>query len=267
MKMLSKIVVFVGSLLFSVTSALAGIQKLNTNAIDNGQEVGIVNSNDEYLDNSKLNLRPSSNIIPLLNGYYDVGSTAFRFEDGYFENVDTTSATVTTLNGGRIGEVMMYVSVSTPTRWVVCHGQSLSTTTYSALYAIIGYSFGGSGANFNIPDFRGIFPKGAGQQGTASFAGTNYTGTLGTYTQDKLQGFQIGGATGGTTYYGWTADAGNRPNGSAVASNSMPYLNSTVQGNAAGWYPQSNGSNGTPRVGNTTEPASLGIHFYIYAGI
>jgi microcystin-dependent protein len=44
-----------------------------------------------------------------------------------------------------------------------CDGRSLATTgTYAALFAAIGYQWGGSGANFNIPDFRSRVPVGAG---------------------------------------------------------------------------------------------------------
>ncbi len=42
--------------------------------------------------------------------------------------------------------------------WLLCNGTSISTTTYSGLFALIGYAFGGSGANFNLPDARGRVP-------------------------------------------------------------------------------------------------------------
>jgi microcystin-dependent protein len=35
--------------------------------------------------------------------------------------------------------------------WLKCDGRSLDTTTYSDLFNVIGYSFGGSGSNFNLP--------------------------------------------------------------------------------------------------------------------
>jgi microcystin-dependent protein len=44
--------------------------------------------------------------------------------------------------------------------WLYCNGTSVSTTTYAKLFAAIGYSYGGSGAGFNIPDFRGCFLRG-----------------------------------------------------------------------------------------------------------
>ena len=47
-----------------------------------------------------------------------------------------------------------------PSGWLACDGSSVSTTTYANLFGIIGYAYGGSGANFNIPDFRGCFLRG-----------------------------------------------------------------------------------------------------------
>jgi microcystin-dependent protein len=38
--------------------------------------------------------------------------------------------------------------------WLLCNGRSLLVAQYPLLFAIIGYSFGGSGANFNLPDPR-----------------------------------------------------------------------------------------------------------------
>lgn len=45
--------------------------------------------------------------------------------------------------------------------WLLCDGSAYSTTTYDALYALIGFTFGGSGANFQVPDLRGRFVRGS----------------------------------------------------------------------------------------------------------
>jgi microcystin-dependent protein len=39
--------------------------------------------------------------------------------------------------------------------WLKCDGRSLNINTYSKLFAVIGYSFGGSGDNFNLPSPAG----------------------------------------------------------------------------------------------------------------
>jgi microcystin-dependent protein len=49
---------------------------------------------------------------------------------------------------------------------MICDGRSLVTTNYPDLFAKIGYNFGGSGTNFNIPNLQGIFPGSYGTQGT-----------------------------------------------------------------------------------------------------
>jgi len=43
-----------------------------------------------------------------------------------------------------------------------CDGSSHPVASYPALFGVIGYDWGGSGANFNVPDFRGRSPLGAG---------------------------------------------------------------------------------------------------------
>ena len=49
-----------------------------------------------------------------------------------------------------------------PADWLLCDGTSYPTTTYPDLFAAIGYAFGGSLANFNVPDFQGRSPMGTG---------------------------------------------------------------------------------------------------------
>jgi microcystin-dependent protein len=58
------------------------------------------------------------------------------------------------------GTVVHYGGSSTPpSGWLLCDGSAISRTTYSALFDIIGTTYGtGDGVNtFNIPDLRGRF--------------------------------------------------------------------------------------------------------------
>lgn len=73
-----------------------------------------------------------------------------------------------------VGVIWEYAGNVAPTGWAFCDGSSKSTTdpAYAALFAVIGYRHGGSGANFNLPDRRGRVPIGY-QAGDALF------GTLG----------------------------------------------------------------------------------------
>jgi microcystin-dependent protein len=48
-----------------------------------------------------------------------------------------------------------------PSGWLELDGSSLSTTIYPNIFAAFGYTYGGSGGNFNLPDTRGKSPFGA----------------------------------------------------------------------------------------------------------
>lgn len=68
--------------------------------------------------------------------------------------------------GVPVGSGALWFTSTPPTNWLLCQGQSLATTgTYAALFAVIGYTYGGSGANFNLPNPQGAFPFGAGGSG------------------------------------------------------------------------------------------------------
>jgi len=58
------------------------------------------------------------------------------------------------------GAVIYHASSTPPTGFIKANGASLSTSTYAALFASIGYTFGGSGGSFNVPDLRGEFLRG-----------------------------------------------------------------------------------------------------------
>ncbi len=50
-----------------------------------------------------------------------------------------------------------------PSYWAQCDGRSMNIAQNSALYALLGITFGGNGTtNFNLPDFRGRVPIGLG---------------------------------------------------------------------------------------------------------
>ena len=56
---------------------------------------------------------------------------------------------------GIVGEVIAYASSSIPVGWLSANGASVSTTTYSRLFAVIGYTYGGSGDTFSLPNLSG----------------------------------------------------------------------------------------------------------------
>jgi microcystin-dependent protein len=65
--------------------------------------------------------------------------------------------------------------------YMECDGRSLSTTTYSALHDVIGYSFGGSGGAFNIPNLTGdtgVVGASPAEMTSTKVASTSNTATL-----------------------------------------------------------------------------------------
>lgn len=57
-----------------------------------------------------------------------------------------------------IGEVRLILTTSIPTNWFACNGASKVAATEVDLFAAIAYRFGGSGANFLLPDLQGRIP-------------------------------------------------------------------------------------------------------------
>ena len=58
------------------------------------------------------------------------------------------------------GTVMWFAADSAPNGFLKANGASLDTSTYSELFSVIGYTFGGSGNTFNLPDLRGEYVRG-----------------------------------------------------------------------------------------------------------
>jgi microcystin-dependent protein len=71
-----------------------------------------------------------------------------------------------------VGSGALWFTATPPANWLICDGSSLSTAApYDKLFAIIGYTYGGSGANFNLPNLVDKFPIGAGSNALAASGG------------------------------------------------------------------------------------------------
>lgn len=66
-----------------------------------------------------------------------------------------------------LGVPLDYLGTTAPPGWAFCYGQALSRATYSALFAVLGTTYGaGDGSTtFNIPDFRGRVAAGKDDMG------------------------------------------------------------------------------------------------------
>jgi microcystin-dependent protein len=126
------------------------------------------------------------------------------YTTSWFELGNFTQNTAVISGGGPyspfftpVGMVTPFASATAPTGWLLCDGSAKSTTTnpeYTALWGIIGTSFGGSGASsFNVPDLRGRTVVGVG-------AGTEITGVLGTV--QGVKDVTLTASQSGTTAHG-----------------------------------------------------------------
>ena len=65
---------------------------------------------------------------------------------------------------GTIGEIRMFAGNFAPSTWAFCQGQLISIASNTALFSILGTTYGGNGqTTFALPDLRGRMPIGAGQ--------------------------------------------------------------------------------------------------------
>ena len=63
-----------------------------------------------------------------------------------------------------IGEIIMFAGNFNPRGWALCQGQILSIAQNTALFSILGTTYGGNGqTTFALPDLRGRVPVGQGQ--------------------------------------------------------------------------------------------------------
>lgn len=73
----------------------------------------------------------------------------------------------------RTGVINAFGGTTPPTGALLCDGSAVSRTTYAALFAIIGTTYGvGNGTTtFNVPDLRQRFPLGKAVSGTGATLG------------------------------------------------------------------------------------------------
>jgi microcystin-dependent protein len=98
-----------------------------------------------------------------------------------------------------IGEIKMLMPTTasySPPNYLLCDGASYSVFGFSALFSAIGYSYGGSGANFNVPSFASRFPIG-GNGSISGVSSSNYaTGNgEGGYTNTQKISYNYGGGS------------------------------------------------------------------------
>ena len=175
--------------------------------------------------------------------------------------------------------------------WLNCNGRALDKTTYNLLCQVIGYTFGGSGASFNLPDFQGRVQGSVGTIvetcGTTAFAPGTKTGEvkhkltiaeMPAHNHNNLAGTP--GATnpalsGTTSAYEHNHGGETGPAGSAAESeNVFGGLTAVVAGSgththtiAIDTHSHTIASNGGDECHNNMQPTLFYGNTFIYSGI
>ena len=145
---------------------------------------------------------------------------------------DFDGANLTGIEGIPTATIVPWSSSSVPSGFLECNGATVSRSTYAALFAIIGTTYGaGDGAStFEIPDLQDNVAIGkSGTKALASTGGANTVASTG----------NIGGSTANATL-----------STGQLASHSHPISGGPNHGGGGGvWKPSDGG--GVPDTGNT----------------
>ena len=145
------------------------------------------------------------------------------------------------------GFILPYGSTTAPSGFLACDGAAVSRTTYAALFAAIGETWGAgdSSTTFNVPDLEGAGLRGT---GTGTIDTRDKTGpAVGAFQEDQLQGFQTDGSA---------VDGSGAVVGSPIGSGSRRTATFNVAYKA---NVMTDGTNGEPRTGTETQPYAAGV--------
>lgn len=145
------------------------------------------------------------------------------------------------------GVVVPFAANAAPSGWLKANGAPVSRTTYAALFAAIGTTFGvGDGSTtFNIPDLRAEVIR-----GWDDGRGIDVARAFGSLQLDAFQGHWH------AMFYNAVATIGTGGNA---------YVQQTTSGNATGTVtdtiraPISDGTNGTPRLASETRARNVAL--------
>lgn len=225
----------------SLSSRTSTVETKNT-AISYTSETSTTTISNNLVFTGTLN-----NIIPTVFSY--LSNLSGNIQD----QINNLSARIA--NVEIVGTIIMSplndLQTTTSNKYLMCNGQSVSRTTYSALFAKFDTLFGvGDGSStFNIPNYNGLFLRSMGNQ---IINGTNYGNYNSTYApdQDSVQDHTHAGQAG--SYLGTlnsTQTIGYRPQSSS-SPNSYTFATT--------------GAMNSGRINAfETKPVSIGIYYYV----
>ena len=236
---------------FTQSSSIPSSGTTNNRPLDNlfvGQQYFDTTLNQLLLWNGSawVATTPSSSTV----SSFSAGTTGFT-PSSATSGAIVLSGVLSVANGGTgsssgvasviTGSIQMWPTNTPPTGYLLCNGASVSTSTYATLFGVIGYTFGGSGGSFALPNYTNRMPYGTtigatGGSADAIVVSHTHTANVSDPGHQHLFGGddQIGGQGGYNSQSGFSYDAV-----------------STTSGGAQNYY--------TKRVDNTNNPQTTGI--------
>ena len=175
-----------------------------------------------------------------------------------------------------VGAVMPFAGSAAPTGWLLCDGDSVSSTNYLQLHSVISNTYGGTaytgaaGLNFNLPDLQQRIPVGRDPNYSQVAGEDDYNleslGSSGGNREHSLTRFEI---PPHTHQFGTGTANIQTGSGTTVLDNQAPFTDYIRDTNLAGGGGNAVGENGDgtgSAAPHTNMQPYLVMNYIIYAG-
>ncbi len=170
-----------------------------------------------------------------------------------------------------LGEIRMVGFNFAPVGWALCNGQTLAISQYSALFALLGTSFGGNGVTtFQLPDLQGRVPLNVGNgvglppyvwgQSGGSPNATILASNLPPHAHLITPPVSNAKGTSSSPVNAYPAEDVTTTNNRDFTATTLSHASSAVAGQSAAAYQSGLSGNGLPI---SIEPPYLAVYFII----
>jgi microcystin-dependent protein len=253
-------------LIATVTYTYVGSSPSDHNALSGLTDLRIIGNSTTYaLQRWTTAARPSNPYVGEIG--FNITLNTLEFWDGsaWQQLVESSSNTVVPT-----GALLPFAGFSAPAGFLLANGGSYLTTAYPALFSIIGYTYGGSGGNFNVPNMVNNVPVGAGGSiaptvGTTAGSTTAVGSDTVTPTANAHQHISGSGTGSGAL---WSGNPTSWPYGYAAVSSDVGQSGATFEGVASRDFVLTSPDAGTinpvtVNVTVSTVQPSIGVNYII----